>query len=378
MGKGVPKMYDPSWYVQAGINPDTGLPRKYGCGSSLKDGIKSALEKVDRQNAINCFTWYNLPSGITPELIERILYYRGTGGMFFYMREVDKFLFLPYALDGEIDVYGRFNTVTPLPFNGTASANKDGKEQPWITGLLRDVVYEAEIPDDYISETGEILVDKILKTQDTKCVLLKDYTEGFSQYNEPRYNLQQPILDVMSDLIPFARTALLNGTGVNGMRINDQSEANNVILASEAVNSAALNGEKWVPITYNLELQELTSGSTVKPEEYFLALQSLDNFRLSLYGLDNGGLFQKQSHMLEAEQEVNQGNVGLILRDRLTKRQQFCTIVNSIWDLNMWCEVSETVIGVDRDGDGTMGSNEDQQSNAQNTEGGTSENENSN
>lgn len=379
MGKGIPTMYDPNWYIAAGIDPKTGLPIKMsdGCTSNLKAGVKSVLEKVDRQNAINCFTWYNLPSGITPELVERILYYRGTGGMFFYMREIDKFLFLPYALDGTIDVYGRYNTVTPLPFNGTASANKDGKEEPWITGLLRDVVYEAEIPEDYIDmETGEILVDKILKTQDTKCVLLKDYTEGISQVNESRYSLQQPILDVMSDLIPFARTSLLNGTGVNGMRVGDQSESANVELASQAVNQAALNGKKWVPITAQLELQELTTGSTVKPEEYFLALQSLDNFRLSLYGLDNGGLFQKQSHMLQAEQEVNQGNVGLILRDRLNKRQQFCTIVNSIWGLNIWCEISETVIGVDTNGDGVMGTNEDKQSNASNTQqGGTDTND---
>lgn len=88
---------------------------------------------------------------------------------------------------------------------------------------------------------------------------------------------------------------------------------------------------------------------------------------MSLYGLDNGGLFQKKSHMLEAEQEMNAGNVGLILRDSLNQRQTFCNRVNSIWGLGIWCDVSEVVLGIDKTGDGTMGENEDQGTNGKTT-----------
>ena len=71
--------------------------------------------------------------------------------MFFYMEEVNKFFFLPYALDGSIDVYGRFKTVTPLPFNGVSKASDDkDKDRPWIQGLTRDVIYEVELPENYI------------------------------------------------------------------------------------------------------------------------------------------------------------------------------------------------------------------------------------
>ena len=56
---------------------------------------------------------------------------------------------------------------------------------------------------------------------------------------------------------------------------------------------------------------------------------------------------------------MNQGNVGLILRDSLRCRQDFCDIINSIWGLDMWCEVSEEVIGVDMDGDGMLSTQED-------------------
>lgn len=355
------KMKDVHSIVAAGMDPKTGLPIKISdIDCALKDNIRKNLRVVDEQDAINCFTWYNLPSGLNARLVERILYYRGQG-MFFYMEEINKFLFLPYALNGTIDVYGRFTSVTPLPFNGTTKVGE--KEEPWIQGLNRECVYEVELPENYIDENGNILEDEILKVQNSKCVLLKDYTEQMSQTNITRQVLNDPILDVMAEMIPFARTALLNGTGVAGVRVSNDDEGFNVQLASEALNHAALSGKKWIPITGGIELQELTGGNISKSEEYFLALQALDNFRLSLYGLDNGGLFQKKSHMLEAEQEVNQGNVGLVMRDRLQNRQDFCTLVNSIWGLDIWCEISETVIGMDKNGDLVAGDNEDQGTN---------------
>lgn len=366
------RMVDVNALIQAGIDPKTGLPIKAGTNApcELKGNIKKNLRIMDEQNAVNCFTWYNLPSGLDAHLLERILYYKGQG-MFFYMEEVNKFFFLPYALNGSIDVYGRFTSVTPLPFNGTTKAGE--KEQPWIQGLSRECVYEVELPENYIGENGEVLVDKILNTQNTKCVLLHDYTQQIAQTNISRQILNDPLLDVMSEMVPFARTALLNGTGVNGMRVHDEDEAANVDLASQAVTNAALTGKKWVPMVGSVEFQGLTEGAIAKAEEYFLALQSLDNLRLSFYGLDNGGLFQKKSHMLEAEQEVNQGNVGLIMKDRLDNRQNFCTLANSIWGLNIWCEISETVIGMDKDGDMVAGDNESKGTNM----GGSAKEENS-
>ena len=373
MAKNNARLTDPNMLIQAGIDPKTGLPIKAAAmmACALKGEVKKNLRIMDEQNAINCFTWYNLPSGLTPQLLERILYYKGQG-MFFYMKEVDKFFFLPYALDGTIDVYGRFTEVTPLPFNGTTKADGE-KDKPWIQGLKRKCVYEVELPEDYINEDGTVKVEAILETQNNSCVLLKDYTEQISQTNISRQILNDPILDVMAEMVPFARTALLNGTGVQGMRVGSEDEAANVAFASQAINDAALNGKKWIPVVGNIEFQDLTGGNLAKAEEYFLALQSLDNLRLSFYGLDNGGLFQKKSHMLEAEQEMNQGNVGLVMRDRLENRQNFCTLVNSIWGLGIWCEISEVAIGMDKDGDMVAGDNEDQGTNMGGTQDGSND-----
>lgn len=346
-------MYDINAYVQAGIDPKTGLPIRMENKnpSCVKGDIKKNLRIMDEQNAVNRYTWYNLPKGLSGQLIERILYYRGQGMLFMLQ---GKFYFLPYTLSAPegstgIDVYGRYTGVSPLPFNGTSN---DGKEDsPWIRGLVYEPVYEAIDVEDFANASPEEILNAIEKS----CVLLHDYTPQISQTNISRQMLNDPILDVMSDCIPFMRTALLNGTGVMGMRVGNENEQASVDAASNAINRAALEGRKYVGVMGTLDFQELTGGNVAKAEEFMLALQSLDNFRLSLYGLDNGGLFQKKSHMLEAEQEMNAGNTGLVAEDGLRNRQMFATIANSIFGTMMWCEPSECTIGIDRDGDMVAG-----------------------
>ena len=343
-GKNSAALYDPNMLIAAGINPKTGLPIKLegAMPSLLKENIKQNLNIMGEQDAINRYTWRNLPEGLNSQLMERILYYRGQAALF---KLQDKFYFLPYALDGTIDVYGRYTGITPLPFNGTA--NDGDPEKPWIQGLNFTPVYEPPYLPDFADKSPEELQQMLEKS----CVLFWDYSPAISQTITPRSTLQDPILDVMSDCIPFMRTTLLNSTGITGIKVQNEDEAAEVKRASSAVNRAALSGEKYVPVVGKLEIQELTNGPIAKAEEYMLALQSLDNFRLSLLGLGNSGLFLKRSHMLEAEQEMNAGNTGLVMEDGLRWRQYQATIANTIWGTAIWCEVSESTIGMDTDGD---------------------------
>lgn len=348
------KMLDLATLIQAGIDPKTGLPIRYSetkINSVSKADIKKQLRIVDEQDAVNRYTWYGLPRGLNSHLIERILYYRGQA-MFFMLQ--GKFYFLPYALSAPegstgIDVYGRFTGTTPLPFNGTAN---DGKDKPWIQGLTFKPQYEAPFLGDFEGASPE----EMNRFLEESCVLLHDYTPQISQTNISRQLLNDPVLDIMADCIPFMRTNLSNSTGVMGLRVENEDMEADVSRLSNAINRAALNGEKYVGIAGALDFQELTGAPAAKAEEFMLAMQSIDNYRLSLFGLDNGGLFQKKSHMLEAEQEMNQGSTGLVAEDGLRNRQEFCTICNTIWGLSMWCEPSECTIGMDRDGDMVAGS----------------------
>lgn len=342
--------------IQAGIDPKTGLPIRFANGvCNYKASIKTNLRIIDEQDAVNRYVWYNLPCSLTSQELERMLYYKGQLA-FFYMPDANEFYFMPYALDGGIDFYGRFNRIHPVPFaEGTSDEEKKkfAQQRNYLSTLKLNCKYDVNLDS----------VDEEMLTK--SCVLLHDYTKQLSQTIIPRQQLQEGVIDIMSDCIPFMRTALLNSTGVEGMRVNSQDEQSNVTAASSLINKAALNGEKYVAIIGNIDFQDLTGGEVAKSEEFLLAMQALDNFRLSTYGIENGGLFEKKAHTLESEQAMNTGNTGIVYNDGLKIRQHFCDVVNSIWGLGIWCMPSEQAMGIDMSGDGIAMDEEDQSGTAQ-------------
>ena len=334
-------------YAAAGIDPKTGKPTRasiINCASP--DDFKKQLRILDEQQAINRYVWYNLPSGLTGQLIERILYYKGQA-MFFWMNDDEEtggtFYFLPFALDGTIDVYGRFNSVTPLPFNGSAQDKKDA----WIPGLTRKVI-------------KEFPVEPNLDMFENGCVLLYDYCKQISQMNIPRQILQDPLLQQMSEIFPLVRTSLLANSGVKGMRVQNEDDKSNVTAANRSIAKAALNGEYFVPIVGTTEFQDLTDGGNLKAQEYLMTMEAYDNFRLQLYGLKNGGIFEKSQYVNRTAEGNIQQNCGLQYQDGLTLRQEFCDIVNSIWGTFIWCDTSEVVQNMDSNMDGSISDEQDQ------------------
>ena len=349
-------------YYQAGINPKTGLPIKYANKVTLKEDTKKFLRLIDEQDAVNRYVWYNLPANITSQELERLLYYKGQVCLF-YDKNLEEFYFMPYALDGTIDFDGRYNTIHPVPMTSGTEDKGNKAQAQYLANLKLKCVYGIDLDGS---------VDPVNST-----VLLHDYTKQLAQTIIPRCQVNDPILDAMSDCVPFMHTSLMLGTGVKGVRVNDADQAESVQDANRSMESAALTGSAFVPVVGNVEFQELTDGQLTKSEEYMLAMQSLDNLRLSGYGIDNGGLFEKKAHELQTEADINGGPVGLVLQDGLSIRQNFCNIANSIWGLGIWCEPAENIIGNDVDGDGLAYDRNDDgaQSGVSNNNDGGNENE---
>ena len=337
------KLPDIGTLFQAGIDPKTGLPLKFGgsCKAKLKEDVKKFLRLIDEQDAVNRYVWYNLPANITSQELERMLYYKGQL-CFFYDKDLEEFYFMPYALDGTIDFYGRFNTIHPVPMTSGTNDKANKAQAQYLAEKRLKCVYGIKLDD----LTPEDMTES--------AVLLHDYSKQLSQTIIPRVSVNEPILDAMSECVPYMRTSLLLSTGVKGVRVQDADQAASVFDGSKSVEAAALTGEAFVPIVGSIEFQELTDGQVAKSEEYMLAMQSLDNLRLSGYGIDNGGLFEKKAHELQTEADINGGPVGLVLQDGLSIRQNFCNIVNSIWGIGIWCEPAQNIMGADIDGDGMI------------------------
>ena len=319
MGK--PAIFDIDTLIQAGINPKTGLPMKFGgkrC--STKEDIKRAIRKNDEQIFVNRYTWYNLPMNLTGAELERMLYYKGQLA-FFYLKDLDEFYFMPYALDGTIDFYGRYNTIHPVPMT-SGTDDKAGKAQAeYLSNIKLNCVYGIKLPEE-------------LKEEDltNSAILLHDYSKQLSQTIIPTQQINDPIIDLEAECMPYLRTALLMSTGVKGVRVADADQADSVKEGSRSMIDAATHAEPYVPITGSIEFQELTDGKVAQAQEFLMSMQSIDNFRLGLHGVQNGGLFEKSQYVNNSQTDMNYagGDIGLTLQDGLNIRQNFCNIVNSI------------------------------------------------
>lgn len=250
---GRPHMSNEALMVMAGINPKTGLPdRTGGDPAGIANDMSNSLSLIDKQQSIGTFEWEQTTDKLDSETIERMLYYKYTLMLF---KLQDQLFLLPYALSGNIDVYGNFLEVTPLPFGGpSATTTADGKPKPWIEGLTR-------IPVRSLDEVSD---------PETQCVLFYDYSRGYGQLGTPRADLNKVYINMEAEFPAMMRTALLNGSGVTGVRVNGEDTADQVVEAANAINIAALSGQRLVPLIDSVEAQELGNGAVKTAEEYML------------------------------------------------------------------------------------------------------------
>lgn len=340
-----PFLGDPQMYLKAGINPKTGTPTRAG-SFDLKGGMKKILRVIDQQDAVNRYKWHNLPCDLTSEELETLLYYYGSVA-FFYFKDLDRFFFMPYTLAGQIDFYGRFNKITPVPLAATSGNKADEKRYKEQAVLLQSLKL------DVVKAIKDI--DKLtLEDFENSAVLLWDYSRQRSQTVLPRQQLNEAILEVESDIIPFLRTALISATGVKGMKVGDADASEEATRVSKQLYDSAIMGEIYSPFAAKIDVQELAANQAAKSEDFLLILQALENFRLGTYGIKNGGLFQKKAHELQSESDLNAGNVQTIYDDGLAMRQHFALIANSIWGTSIWVTPAESVIGQDLNLDGVL------------------------
>ena len=349
-GKG-PKMFDGELNRKLGINQAV---KQVNENSSLifgisaeKNNIKKLLRIIDEQDAINRYKWYNIPCDLTSNELERLLYYKGSLCLF-YCEPLDRFFITPYALDGTIDFYGRYNHIKPVPMASgeDKSVEEEAREktQAAILSTMRlKVIKEVLLPEELDYETLT-----------NSAVIIRDYTNQLSQTNIARSILNDELISMMSDYFPLLGTNLIMGTGISAIRVSSSDEKDEVKAMAQAVYNAALNKNPYVAVTTGVEPKELVGGSRNRPEDYLLAFQSLDNFRLSTYGIANGGVYEKKAHILESENAINYSTVMSAYQDGLKQRQDSCNIANSVWGLMLWCDPSESAMGADIDGDGLV------------------------
>lgn len=340
-------MFDTNSLLLAGI-PQSDKMLKYGnaidqYGNAVTPNptkhnlnYDSLFAIMREQNMIETFErymWINIPFGLTQDLIERLLFFRGKGVLYFNDK-VEKFQFLPFALNGVIDEYGRFTKCNTLPFTGVDeednSKNRSGKKK-MQTLVYEDLEIVYDLP--YNEETF-----KMAREKKTVGIILNDNSLAVSQQPIIRSNYVKPVLHMMATLMQIINTAMYGNADHNVLQVENESEYDSIKQQIDAINFDILRGRRFTPVIGKLPITPLKTSNTANLEGLFGTFNSLTNFLKSITGVANAGVFDKKAHLLQEEQKLNGSNSDDIYYNGLRLRQEFCLMVQAYYNYPIWCE----------------------------------------
>lgn len=346
-------IYDTLSLIQAGM-PINKKIAKYGNiidqnGNVVKPNVEkyslkfeelySIMQNHNMVETLERYMWTNIPFGLTQDLIERILFFRGKG-IFYFNDKVEKFQFLPFALNGTIDEYGRYTKCNTLPFIGRDTKDtKSKKNQPLIYENL-DIVYDLPYNEEMFNDINK---GKVVG------IILNDNSLGISQQPVIRYNYVKPVIIMMSTLMNIIHTAMFGAADHNLLQVQNESELISIQNQIEAINNDILNGHRFTPIVGALPIQPLKTTNTYDLEGLFGTFNSLSNFLKSITGVANAGVFDKKAHLLQEEQKLNGSNSDDIYYNGLRIRQEFCLMVQAYYNYPIWCQSKRGMSEVQRE-----------------------------
>lgn len=294
------------------------------------DSLYNIMREQNMIETFERYMWTDIPFGLTQDIIERILFFRGKG-IFYFNDKIEKFQFLPFALNGVIDEYGRYTRCNTLPFIGTDEEPKDKKiKKPRIL-VYEDLEIVYDLP--YNSE----MFEKARKMK-TVGIILNDNSLAVSQQPIIRSNYVKPVLHMMATLMQIINTAMYGSADHNLLQIENESELASIQNQINAINADILRGNRFTPIVGNLPITPLKTSNTANLEGLFGTFNSLTNFLKSITGIANAGVFDKKAHLLQEEQKLNGSNSDDIYYNGLRLRQEFCLMVQAYYNYPIWCE----------------------------------------
>lgn len=261
------------------------------------------LQNIDAAQFISRYKWNGLPEYMPPNIVEKMLYYRGSVAGFFYESQL---YILPYAVDGELNVYGYPVAIKPIAYNGTSFNNL--KLNTYPNGLLRKY---------------------------SSAVILNDRPSDFMGGNcLPMATVNSDIIDLMNDTLKRSELSSISslkkfliqvadGGTVEGLR----ADMRKTLLSDDPFyimreNSTIVNGLKSDIATLG------TENETDKIIQYY---SSLNNQRCYNMGIKNNGVFEKMERVVTGELTGNEYQTNLILETGLTMRKSFLESLKEIY-----------------------------------------------
>jgi len=339
-------MYDTTSFIQAGM-PLNKKAIKYGNaidqdGNTITpnllklnldyDSVYSIIREQNKTETLERYMWINLPFGLSQDLIERVLFYRGKG-ILYYNDEIEKFQFLPFALNGKIDEYGRYLKCNVLPFTGVSDetdTKKNGKNKKTQSLVYKDLEIVYDLP-----YNEEML--KLGRNGKPVGIIINDNSLSISQQPIIRSNYVQPVLRMLATLMQIINTAMFGNADHSLIQIENEGELGEINRAINAINQDILRGKRFTPVVGTFPITPLKTSNTANLEGLFNTFNSLTNFLKSITGVANAGVFDKKAHLLQEEQRLNGSNSDDVYYNGLRMRQEACLLFQAYYGYPTWC-----------------------------------------
>lgn len=305
------------------------------------EGLRTGYREMDCQQFLTRFKWNNLPEGLDSELFERILYFSGSA-MFFYIKELDRFYFLPYGMSGDktqvgIDFYGRFNKLKPYSFNGATdgagemeAGKRISKADIYLSTQLRDNI--KDIPMVATEEEAKKIFEE-------GAVICFDRTPGLAYQITPRNRISQSYIKYILKVLIQTKSALVNASGFNLFSTDSEADTDIMQMQIDAINEDREHGKLSAVVSKLLgTIENLQSNAPAAMADFWNSLVSVDNLRLKSMGIKNDGLVQKSQYQNIQEQSIDIDDALQIYWNSFMERIKFSAIVNSIWGLEIYPE----------------------------------------
>ena len=301
-----------------------------------------SIKYIDYQQFLTRFKWNNLPEGMDSELIERILYFSGSA-MFFYIKELNRFYFLPYGMSGEntevgIDFYGRFNRLKPYSFNG--STDGGGEKKADGKRITRSDLYLSTQIRDNIKDIPMVeSEEEARKIYENGAVICWDMTPQLAYQVDSRNRISQSYVKYIVQILIQTKSALINSSGFNLFSTDTEASTDIMQLQIDAINADREKGKLSAVVSNALgKIENLQSNAPSAMGDFWNSLVSADNLRLKSMGIRNDGLVQKSQYQNIQEQSIDINDAMQVYWNAFMERVKFSAIVNSIWGLGIYPE----------------------------------------
>ena len=321
--------------------PVKGKCRKRYSRDPMFENIGKSLSNMDYQQYLTRFKWNNLPEGLDSELFERIMYFSGSA-MFFYIKELDRFYFLPYGMSGQgeetgIDFYGRFNKLKPYSFNGAT----DGRGETKADGKKSkaDIYLSTQVRDNIKDIPMVATEEEARKIYENGAVICFDYTPGLAYWNDSRNRISQAYIKYLVKVLIQTKSALINASGFNLFAADGEQDNDLMQMQVDAINEDREEGQLAAVVSKLLgNIENIQSNAPAAMQDFWASLQSVDNLRLKSMGIRNDGVQQKSQYQNIQEQTMDINDSLQIYWNSFMERIKFSAIVNSIWGLDIYPE----------------------------------------